>query len=90
MANIKSAKKRISVTEKKTLQNKMIKSEIKTAIKTLKNLASEGKIEEASKFLSEVFALIDSAASKNVLHKNNAAHKKAACAKLVDKAKQAK
>lgn len=86
MANIKSAKKRILVNSKKNEQNKMIKSKIKTVIKNLKAYASED-VKKAEEYLSVVFKTIDSAASKNILHANNASRKKAAAAKVVEKAK---
>ena len=47
MANIKSAKKRIKVTEKKTLQNKMVKSALKTAIKKFEAAVAANNAEEA-------------------------------------------
>ena len=87
MPNIKSAKKRVLVEEKKNLQNKMVKSELKTAIKKLQLLVKEGKIEEADKLLPQTYAVIDSACSKGVIKKNNAANKKSGVAKLVAKAK---
>ena len=49
MANIKSAKKRVLVNDKKTEQNKMIRSAVKTQIKKIDLLVKEGKIEEADK-----------------------------------------
>lgn len=76
MANIKSAKKRIRVIEKKTLQNRMIKSALKTAIKKFETAVSANAAEEAkSTFVAAVKAL-DMAASKGVVHKNMAARKK--------------
>ena len=69
MPNIKSAKKRVLVIEKKSKQNKMIRSSVKTEIKKIDALLKEGKVAEA-------FKMIDSAASKGVLHRNNASNKK--------------
>ncbi len=85
MPNIKSAKKRVSVTEKKTAQNKMIKSEIKTATKKFLKAVDEGNKEEATKLYSEVSGLLDSACSKGILHKNNAANKKSGLAVKMNK-----
>lgn len=76
MPNIKSAKKRVLVTEKKNTQNKMIKSSIKTAIKKYNAAIAAGDVETAEKLLPETVSVIDSAASKGILHKNNAANKK--------------
>lgn len=87
MANIKSAKKRILVNEKKHEQNVAIKSCVKTYTKKVKALVAENKKEEAKAMLNEAFAKIDHAASENVIHKNCAARKKAQLAKLVDSMK---
>lgn len=83
MPNIKSAKKRVLVIEKKSLQNKMIKSAVKTEIKKIDTLVKEGKIEEAKVELSVAFKMIDSATSKGVYHRNNASNKKAKLSKKV-------
>ena len=79
--NIKSAKKRVLVTEKKTLQNKAIKSALKTQIKKFLAAVNAGDKELANKLYPETVSAIDSAASKGILHKNNAANKKAKLAK---------
>lgn len=83
MPNIKSAKKRVLVNEKKSVQNKMVRSAVKTEIKKIDALIKEGKTEEAKAQLSVAFKMIDSAASKGVLHRNNAANKKAKLSKRV-------
>jgi len=76
MANIKSAQKRIKVTETKTLRNRVIKSALKTSIKKFElSLDSENAEETKNSYLSVVKAL-DMAASKGVIHKNMAARKK--------------
>ncbi|MGN1227925.1 MAG: 30S ribosomal protein S20 [Christensenellales bacterium] len=89
MPNIKSAKKRVLVAEKKTLQNRMIKSKIATLMKKVKTLVSNGEIEEAQKLLPEVVAYIDSASDKGVIHQNNASRKVSSLTKLVNEAKKA-
>ena len=81
MANIKSAEKRVLVTEKKTMQNKAIKSALKTQIKKFLAAVNAGDKEGANKLYPETVSAIDSAASKGILHKNNAANKKAKLAK---------
>lgn len=88
MPNIKSAIKRVGVNEKKNLENRMIKSKILTYTKKFKEQVKENNLEEASKLLSEVFSLLDTAAKDNVIHKNNANSKKATLAKLLDNAKK--
>lgn len=86
MPNIKSAKKRVLVNQKKTEQNKNIRSEVRTEIKKIEALIKENKFEEAKALLPHAFALIDSAASKNIIHANNAANKKSRLAKKIDAA----
>ena len=81
MPNIKSAKKRVLVTEKKTRENKAIKSALKTQIKKFLAAVNAGDKEEATKLYPVTVSAIDSAASKGILHKNNAANKKAKLAK---------
>lgn len=75
MANIKSAKKRIEVIDKKTLRNKMIKSKIKTVIKKVEAAIAAGDKEAAQANLLVAISEINKAASKGVYHKNNASRK---------------
>ena len=83
MPNIKSAKKRVIVNAKKTEQNKAIRSAFKTEIKKVEALIKENKLEEAKAALPNAFKIIDSAATKNVIHSKNAAHKKAKLSKKI-------
>ena len=76
MANIKSAKKRIKVTEVKTLKNRMIKSALKTAIKKFEAAVEAKNTEEAKALYTSVVKSWDMATSKGVVHKNMAARKK--------------
>ena len=75
MANIKSAKKRIEVIDKKTLRNKMIKSKVKTVIKKVEAAIAAGDKEAAQANLLVAISEIDKATSKGVYHKNNASRK---------------
>lgn len=86
MPNIKSAKKRVIVNAKKTEQNKAIRSAFRTEIKKVEALIKENKLEEAKAALPIAFKVIDSAATKNIIHTNNAAHKKATLSKKVSDA----
>lgn len=76
MANIKSAKKRIKVTETKTLRNKMVKSALKTSIKKYETAIEAGNADEAKVLLGSAIRSIDMAASKGIIHKNVASRKK--------------
>ena len=84
MPNIKSAKKRVKIIEKKTLQNSMIKSAYKTAIKKFEEAVSAGKIEEAKVLFVQATKKIDQACSKGVIVKNTAARKKSSLAKKLN------
>ena len=68
MANIKSAKKRVLVTQTKTARNKAIRSRVKTMIKKVETAIAAG----------------DKAASKGVYHKNTASRKVARLTKAVN------
>ena len=76
MANIKSAKKRIKVTEAKTAQNRMIKSALKTAIKKFEAAVAANNAEEAKALFVKATKSLDMAAQKGVVHQNMAARKK--------------
>ena len=76
MPNIKSAEKRVLVTEKKTLENKMMRSRMRNIVKKFNDAIDTLKLDEAEKMLPTVMSVIDDAASKGVIHKNTAANKK--------------
>ena len=76
MANIKSAKKRIKVTEVKTAQNRMIKSALKTAIKKFEAAVEAKNVDEAKALYVKAQKSLDMAAQKGVVHKNMVARKK--------------
>jgi len=76
VANIKSSKKRIKVTQAKTLRNKMAKSALKTSIKKYESAIVAGNVDEAKVLLGSTIKSIDMAASKGMIHKNVASRKK--------------
>lgn len=86
MPNIKSAIKRVKVTEAKTLQNTIKKSALKTSIKKCKE-AITAKSDVASDSYKSTTKALDKAVAKNLLHKNNAARKKSRLAKALNAAK---
>lgn len=81
MPNIKSAKKRVLVTAKKTEINKSERSALKTQMKKFDKAVTDGDKETVNAIYPETVSAIDHAASKNIIHKNNAANKKAKLAK---------
>ncbi len=84
MPNIKSAKKRVKVTEAKNLRNKAIRSNLKTTIKKADAaIANQENTDEAVRLAMKK---IDQAVAKGILHKNTAARKKSAIARKANKA----
>ena len=84
MPNIKSAKKRVKVTATKTLQNKMFRSKMKTIVKKYEAAIAAGDMATAQVLYKEAVKIIDIAASKGIIHKNAAAHKKSAFTKALN------
>ena len=84
MANIKSAKKRILVSETKAARNKSIRSEVKTASKKVEAAVAANNKEAADSALKNAISTIAKASSKGVYHKNNAARKFSRLTKLVN------
>ncbi len=86
MPNIKSAKKRVKIIEKKTLRNNMIKSGYKSAIKSFEQALDAKNMEEAQKLFSLATKKIDQACAKGVIVKNTAARKKSSLSKKLNSA----
>lgn len=84
MPNIKSAIKRVKVTEKKNLRNRMIKSAMRTSVKKYETAVAAGTADAA--LLSATSGAVDRAVAKGVIHKNAANRKKARLAKRLAKA----
>ena len=85
LANIKSAKKRIKVIQAKTLQNKMFKTQLKTEIKKYEAALAAGDVELAQATYKAATKKIDQAASRGIIHKNAAAHKKSQFTLILNK-----
>lgn len=86
MANIKSAKKRVKVIAIKTLQNKMIKSNLKTVLKNADAAVTTGA-EDKEAAIRLAIKKVDQAAAKGIMHKKNADRKKSQLAKKLNAAK---
>ncbi len=84
MANIKSAEKRVRVSEKKAARNKSIRSGVKTSIKKVEAAVEAGDREAAEEALRAATSKIDKAESKGVYHKNNASRKISRLAEMVN------
>ena len=81
MANIKRQIKRIKSNEKARLRNKAVKSSLKTQVRKFREAAATGDRETAAAQLLVASKALDKAASKGVIHKNQAANRKSAIAK---------
>ena len=76
MANIKSAIKRNRQNEKRRLRNRTYRGGARTQVKKARLAIADGKSEAATAAVSEAIRSLDRAASKGVIHKNNAARRK--------------
>ncbi len=84
LANIKSAKKRVVTSRVRQERNKSIKSSVKTASKKVEAAVKAGDKEAAQKELLNATSVIDKAAKKGVLHKNNASRKVSRLSRMVN------
>ena len=84
MANIKSQKKRILTAEKARQRNKAVRSELKTAVKHVRAAVAAGEKDAAQLAANKAGRLLDKAASKGIIHKNQAAKRKSGVQKLVN------
>ena len=83
MANIKSQIKRIGTNKKSQDRNKAVKSEVRTAVRSAREAIVAGDSIKATAALALASKKLDKAASKGVIHKNQAANRKSAIAKQV-------
>ena len=83
MPNIKSAKKRVLVSETKALQNKSFKSAYKTVMKKYEAAVASGNKADAEAAYKVAIKKIDTAVTKNIIHKNTAARKKSRYTKML-------
>ena len=85
MANIKSQKKRILTNETARLRNQSVKSALRTAVRGFREAIDAGEKDKAAELLSTTSRKLDKAASKGVIHKNQAANRKSALARAFNK-----
>ena len=81
MANIKSQIKRVKTNEKRRQRNKSVKSAVRTAIRRFREALDAGDAEQVETTRRYASRALDKAASKGVIHSNQAANKKAAMAR---------
>jgi small subunit ribosomal protein S20 len=85
VANIKSQVKRNRTNERARLRNQSVKSAVRSAIRAFREAADAGDKEKAGELLVSTGRKLDKAASKGVIHKNQAANKKSALARALNK-----
>lgn len=85
MANIKSQIKRNKTNEKARLRNQSAKSTLRTALRHFRETVEAGDKTKAADLLGVTARQLDKAASKGIIHKNQAANKKSAMALAVNK-----
>ena len=85
MANIKSQEKRIRTNERARLRNQSVKSALRTAIRNFREALEAGEKDKATELLLSTNRKLDKAASKGVIHKNQAANKKSALTLALNK-----
>jgi small subunit ribosomal protein S20 len=83
LANIKSQLKRIGTNKKAHDRNKAVKSELRTHVRNVRAAVTAGDKDKAAAALAAATKKLDKAASKGVIHKNQAANRKSAIAKQV-------
>ncbi|MGH3545553.1 MAG: 30S ribosomal protein S20 [Mycobacteriales bacterium] len=86
MANIKSQIKRNKQNEKRRLRNKSVKSELKTAISKFRKAIETSAFDDAAVALRHASRKLDQAATKGVIHKNQAANRKSGMAGALQRA----
>jgi small subunit ribosomal protein S20 len=85
VANIKSQIKRIKTNEKARRRNQSIKSSLKTAVRKTREAVESGDQAKAEELVRAASRQLDKAVSKGVIHANQAANRKSALAKRVNK-----
>ena len=85
LPNIKSAKKRVSVIARKSAQNRMAKSRMRTTIKKVDALTADGEAKAAGAAYQDAQKIIDQAVAKGLLHKKTAARRKSRLARGLKK-----
>ena len=86
MANIKSQKKRIITNERRRMRNKGVRTALRTYVKRFRQSVDSGNLDEAGEALKLASRALDRAASKGVIHKNNAANRKSELARRLNAA----
>jgi small subunit ribosomal protein S20 len=89
LANLKSAMKRLRSSERRKLRNRVYRGRARTAVKRARALIDNGQLEEGREAVRVAASALDKAASKGIIHKNNAARRKARLAQRLNQAERA-
>ena len=84
MANIKSQIKRVKTNEKRRMRNKSVRSSVRTAVRRFREAVESGDLDKAATLQRSASRALDKAASKGVIHKNQAANRKSAMAQRLN------
>jgi small subunit ribosomal protein S20 len=84
VANIKSQEKRNRTNERRRLRNKSVKSSLHTAVRGFREAVAAGDKDKATQLLVSTSRKLDKAASKGVIHKNQAANRKSALSRALN------
>jgi small subunit ribosomal protein S20 len=85
VANIKSQEKRNRTNERRRLRNKSVKSSLHTAVRGFREAVESGDKDKAAELLVSTTRQLDKAASKGVIHKNQAANRKSALTRALNR-----
>jgi small subunit ribosomal protein S20 len=85
VANIKSQEKRIKTNERRRVRNKSVKSSLHTAVRGFREAVEAGDKAKAGELMQSTSRQLDKAASKGVIHPNQAANRKSALARALNK-----
>ena len=84
MANIKSQKKRIITNERRRVRNKGVRTALRTYVKRFRTALDAGNVDEARETLQVASRALDKAASKGIIHRNNASNRKSELARALN------
>jgi small subunit ribosomal protein S20 len=89
LANTKSAIKRLRSAERRYLRNRAFRGRARTAVKKARLLIDRGQLEEGREAVRVAVSALDKAAVKGIIHKNNAARRKARLVQRLHQAERA-
>ena len=89
MANKKSAIKRLHSAHRRYLRNRTYRGGARTAVRKARYLIEEGQLDEARAAVHQAVSVLDKAAEKGIIHKNNAARRKSRLMQALNEAERA-